>query len=129
MKRENWKQEIARDSMAFGSILFYFIVIIRSIIGKYMPFVYQLLIALAILIVLSFVIKKANHHIARAIPLVIFTSLFYQENLFTVFAALLLVFMLGAAIYIKEKKEAVVKGIVLGLIASLASYYLSGFLS
>ena len=129
MKKENLKQEIASDSMAFGSILFYFIVIIRSVIGKYMPFVYQLLIALAILIVLSFVIKKANHHIARAIPLVIFTSLFYQENLFTVFAALLLVFMLGAAIYIKEKKEAVVKGIVLGLIASLASYYLSGFLS
>jgi len=128
MKKENWKQEIARDSMAFGSILFYFIVIIRSVIGKYMPFVYQLLIALAILIVLSFVIKKANHHIARAIPLVVFTSLFYQENLFTVFAALLLVFMLGAAIYIKEKKEAVVKGIILGLIAALASYYLSGFL-
>lgn len=128
MKRENWKQEIARDAMAFGSILFYFIVIIRSVIGKYMPFVYQLLIALAILIALSFVIKKANHHIARAIPLVVFTSLFYQENLFTVFAALLLVFMLGATIYIKEKKEAVVKGIILGLFAALASYYLSGFL-
>ena len=128
MKKENWKQELARDSMAFGSILFYFIVIIRAIVGKFMPFVYELLIALAILIVLSFVIKKANHHIARAIPLVVFTSLFYQENLFTVFAVLLLVFMFGAAIYIKEKKEAVVKGIILGLIASLASYYLSGIL-
>ena len=127
MKKENWKQELARDSMAFVSILFYFIVIIRAIVGKFMPFVYQLLIALAILIILSFIIKKANRHIAMAFILVVFTSLFYQDNLFTVFAVLLWIFMIGAAFYIKEKKEAVGKGIILGLIAALASYYLSGF--
>ena len=100
MKKENWKQELARDSMAFVSILFYFIVIIRAIVGKFMPFVYQLLIALAILIILSFIIKKANRHIAMAFILVVFTSLFYQDNLFTVFAVLLWIFMIGAAFYI-----------------------------
>ena len=48
--KKNWKYEIARDSMAFGSILFYLIVLVRSTIGEYMVFVYQLLIALAFLI-------------------------------------------------------------------------------
>ena len=126
--KKDWKYEIARDAMAIGSILFYIIALARSTIGDYFLFTYQLLIALAILIALSFIIKKANHHIARALVLIVFTSLFYQDNFFTIFVILLWIFMLGAAIYIKEKKEVVGKGIILGLIAALASYYLSGFL-
>ena len=122
---KNWKKEIARDAIAFGSILFYFIVIIRAIIGKHMPFVYQVVAALLILTVLSFIIKNSNQHIARAVPLVIFTSLFYNDNLFTLFAVLLFVVMIISAFYIKEKKEAIVKGISLGLFAALAAYYLS----
>jgi len=123
--KKNWKYEIARDWMAFGSILFYFIVIIRSTIGEYSTFVYQLLIAIIILILSSLIIKNANHHIARAFVLVIFTSLFYKDNVFTFFTALLWIFMIGAAFYIKENKKSVYKGIVLGIVASLISYYLS----
>jgi len=123
--KKNWKYEIARDSMAFGSILFYFIVIIRSTIGEYLTFVYQLLFAIIILIISSLIIKNANHHIARAFVLVIFTSLFYKENLFTIFAALLWIFMIASAFYIKENKKSIYKGIVLGIVASLISYFLS----
>ncbi len=125
---KDWKHEIARDSMAFGSILFFLIVIIRAIIGKYMPFVYQLLIAIGILIILGFIIKNTNQHIARAFVLVVFTSLFYQDNLFTVFAVLLWIFMLLAAFYIKVKKEAIFKGVILGVFAALVSYYVSSLL-
>lgn len=125
---KDWKHEIARDSVAFGSILFFLIVIIRAIIGKYMPFVYQLLIALGILIILGFIIKNTNQHIARAFVLVVFTSLFYKETLFTVFAVLLWVFMLLAAFYIKVKKEAIAKGVILGVFAALVSYYASSLL-
>ena len=123
--KKNWKYEIARDTMAFGSILFYLIVIARATIGKYMPFVYQLLIALAILAISSFIIKSTNHHIARAFVLVVFTSLFYKDNLFTFFAALLWIFIIGAAFYIKVNKKSIAKGIILGVIAALISYYLS----
>ena len=90
-----------------------------------LPFVYQVVAALLILTVLSLIIKDANLHIARAVPLVIFTSLFYNDNLFTLFAVLLFVVMIISAFYIKEKKEAIVKGISLGLIAALVAYYLS----
>tara|TARA_Y100000031_G_scaffold39651_1_gene44632 strand:+ start:296 stop:679 length:384 start_codon:yes stop_codon:yes gene_type:complete len=123
--KENWKYEIARDSMAFGSILFYLIVIIRSLIGEYMIFVYQLLIAIIILIISSFIIKNANHHLARAFVLVIFSSLFYKDYLFTVFAVLVWFFMIGSAFYIKLNKKSIFKGIVLGVIAALLSYFLS----
>ncbi|HJN56760.1 MAG: hypothetical protein QF436_03615 [Candidatus Woesearchaeota archaeon] len=126
--KKNWKNEIARDSLAFGSILFYLIVIIRAIIGEYMPFVYQLLIALIILFLLSSIVKNTNQHIARAFILVVFTSLFYKDNLYTLFAALLWVFMIFSAVYIKIKKESIKKGIILGIFAMLISYYLSSFL-
>jgi len=123
--KKDWKYEIARDSMAFGSIIFYFIAIIRATIGEFMSFLYQLLIAIAILIISSFIIKNANHHIARAFVLVVFSSLFYKDNLFTFFVALLWIFVVGSAFYIKESKKSIYKGIVLGIVAVLVSYYLS----
>ena len=123
--KKNWKYEIARDLMAFGSIIFYLLVLVRSTIGEYMIFVYQLLIALAIMILSSLVVKNANNYLARALVLVVFTSLFYKDVPFTIFASLLWVFMIGAAFYIKETKESVTKGIVLGIIAAIISYYLS----
>ena len=126
--KKDWKYEIARDSMAFGSILFYLIVLVRSLIGEYLVFVYQLLIALAILILSSFIIKDTNHHLARALVVVVFTSLFYKEAFFTFFAALVWVFIVGSAFYIKEKKESIIKGIILGIIAVLAGYWLSSLL-
>lgn len=99
--------------------------IVRSTIGEYLIFVYQLLIAISILIILSLVVKNANHHLARAFVLVVFTSLFYKDASFTVFAALVWVFMIGSAFYIKESKKSIYKGIILGVIAALVGYYLS----
>ena len=123
--KKDWKYELARDSMAFGSILFYLIVLVRSLIGEYLVFVYQLLIALAILILSSFIIKDTNHHLARAFVVVVFTSIFYKDTFFTIFAFLLWFFMIGSAFYIKEKKESIIKGTILGIIATVISYYLS----
>jgi len=123
--KKDWKYEIARDSMAFGSILFYLIVIVRSIIGEYLTYVYQMVIAIIILILSSFIIKNANHHLARAFVIMAFTSLFYKDNLFTFFAVLLWIFMIGSAFYIKINKKSIYKGIVLGFIATIISYYLS----
>lgn len=123
--KKNWKYEIARDSMAFGSIIFYLTAIIRATIGELMSFLYQLLIAIAILIISSFIIKNASHHIARAFVLVVFASLFYKDYLFTFFVALLWIFIVGSAFYIKESKKSIYKGIVLGIVAVLVSYFLS----
>ena len=111
--------------MAFGSILFYLIVIVRSLIGEYLVFVYQLLIALAILILSSFIIKDTNHHLARAFVVVVFTSIFYKDTFFTIFAFLLFIIMIGSAFYMKLNKKSIYKGTILGIIATVISYYLS----
>jgi hypothetical protein len=94
-------------------------------IGQYMIFVYQLLIAAIILYLISIFFKDSNSHIARALIIVLFTSIFYKELLFTVFAFLLWIIMIYAAYFIKIDKNEITKGLVFGIIAATLSYYLS----
>lgn len=122
---KNWKKEIARDLLALGGIPFYFIVVIRAIIGKYTPFVYQLVITLVVLVILSLIFKNSNQHIARGLILVFFTSLFYKDMLFTIFASLLWLFMILSLFYLKVKIKEIVKGVSFGVISTTMGYYLT----
>lgn len=128
MMPKNWKKEVARDCIALGSIPFYFIVIIRAIIGQYVIFVYQLLIALVVLYVLSFIIKKSDVYSARTFVLWAFTSLFYKHNLYTIFAFVLWVLVVISSNYLKVKKNVIIKGVVLGIISAGIAYYLAPFI-
>ena len=121
-------KEIARDLLALGSIPFYLLVVIRAIIGKYNIFVYQMLIAALAIFILYFLVKDSNLHIARSLVTVIFTSLFYNEMLYTVFASLIWILLVVAAYYIKRNSWHVSKGIIIGIISSLAGYYSTLFL-
>ena len=126
--KKDWKKEVARDMIAFGSIPFYIIIIIRAIIGKYQPFINQLVIAIIFVLLLSLIIKQTDHYLARGLILVVFTSLFYKEWLFTSFAILLFLGMIVSTYYRKQKIKIIVNGCILGAIASLGSYYLSPLL-
>ena len=125
---KNWKKEVARDCIALGSIPFYFIVIIRAIVGQYAIFVYQLLIALAILIILSLIVKKPDMYTARCFILWFFTSLFYRHTLYTAFAFLLWIFVVISSHYLKVKRNVIIKGIILGIVSSGVAYYLAPFI-
>jgi len=122
-----WKKEIARDSLALGSILFYAIVIIRAIVGEYLPFVYQLVIAIIVLFLLSRVIK-GDQYLARGIILFVFTSLFYNDKMFTIFAFTLLVILIVSLNYLKVKRNVILNGLLLGIISTVIGYYLSPLL-
>ena len=122
MNWENWKKEFARDTLALGSIPMFIIVLIRSSLGQYFSFVYQILLAGAILFVLSLFIKS-QLHIARATILFIFTSLFYYQKIYTIFALLLIILILISLFYLKYEKKKIFLGILFGLISSGISYY------
>jgi hypothetical protein len=115
------KKEVFRDVLALGSIIFYFIVLVRALIGDYLPFVYQLVIAFVLLIVLSYFVKGSNNHLARMLVLVIFTSLFYNQIVFTVFVSFVFVLAIVSSYYLKKD---ILKGLVLGIVSSLVSYFL-----
>ncbi|MBS3105083.1 hypothetical protein J4234_02405 [Candidatus Woesearchaeota archaeon] len=123
-----WLKEIARDLLALGSIPFYFLVAVRAVIGKYNVFVYQMIIAAIAIFILYFIIKNSNLHVARSFAALVFTSLFYKEIFFTVFASLVWVLLLSAAYYIKRKISSVFKGVVIGVVSSLIGYYVASYL-
>ena len=122
MKR-SWLKEIARDLFAFGSIPFYFLVIIRAIIGKYNVFVYQMAIGAIAVFILYFLIKDSSMHTARLLVIVVFTSLFYKAVPYAIFAALIWVLLLVSVYYIKRKIGYVIRGLIIGAVSSLAGYY------
>ncbi len=123
----NWKKEITRDTVALGSIPFYFVILVRAVIGKYAPFVYQLLIALIILFISAKIIGS-NQHIARGLIIVVFSSLFYKDILFTVFASVLLAMVILSLLYLKVEGKEVAKGALLGAISVTISFYLTPLL-
>ena len=123
-----WLKEFARDLVALGSIPFYLLVVARSIIGNYYSFVYQMIIAAIAVFVLYFLIKDSSLHIARSLVIVVFTSLFYKEAIFTAFAALVWVLLVIADYYIKRKIGYVIRGIIIGILSSLIGYYGASFL-
>ncbi len=125
MRSKNWKNTLARDTMVLGGLPFYFIVAVRAVIGQFAPFVTQLVIALIVILILSRMIKNSDQYIARALVLVVFTSIFYKDSFFTVFASLLWLMMIISALYLKVKSSEISKGIFIGIIAAIISHYLT----
>lgn len=122
-KLKSFIDEIARDSLALGSIPMFIIVAARSTVGSHYTFLYQILLAGLILFILSFFLKSQNH-LARSILLYIFTILFYNDLKFTLFASFLLILILGSVAYLKYPKKQIIFGIINGLISSGISYYI-----
>jgi hypothetical protein len=120
---KKWLKEIARDLIALGSIPFYFLVIIRAIIGEYGLFVSQMVIAAIVILILYFVIKDSSMHVARSVPIIFFTSIFYKDTIYTIFAGLVWTLLLISAYYAKGNIGFVVRGLIIGAISSLAGYY------
>ena len=119
------KKEVARDLIAFGSIPFYIIIIIRGLISEHQVFVNQLIISLLLVFLLSLFIKKVDYYLTRGLILVIFTSLFYNIILFTVFAILIFLGMIVSSYYRETKINVIINGFIFGLVISFVSYYLS----
>ncbi len=122
------KNEIARDLLALGGLPFYFLVIARTTVGSYPVFLSRILIALVVIFILSRVVKSANLHIARALILVVFTSMFYEALPFTVFAFIVWGAMVYSLTYLKVSWRQIALGIAFGIISSVLAYLLTLFI-
>jgi len=122
---ESWKKEFARDMRAMGSLPFYVIVFIRTLIGNYPPIIYQLIIAFFVLGLSAMVLKPVDKYVGRGLILFVFISLFYKEPMFTVFTAFLWVGLLISQQYLKVKVEEILKGAICGGISVGISAYIT----
>lgn len=121
----NAKEEIARDLIALGGLPFYSLVLVRAAIGDYLSFLIQVAAALPVLYLISSIVRGANLHIARALILVVFTSIFYDALPFTLFSFLVWGVMIYSLIYLKSGPREILKGIALGIVSVAISYALT----
>lgn len=121
----NVKEEVARDIVALGGLPFYLLVLVRAAIGEYASFLVQVAAALPVLYLLARFVKGSNLHIARALILVVFTSLFYKALPFTIFSSLAWFGMIYSLSYLKTGAREIFKGTALGIVSVIISYALT----
>lgn len=120
--QKRWVGELARDLIAFGSVPFLVITIARVSTGKaYYPM--QFIIGAIVFFILRAVFK-ADLRAGVGIILVIFTSIFYGELLFVIFALIIYAGLVISLLYLKREIKEIAKGVLLGGISSAISYYL-----
>ncbi len=121
------KKEIARDILALGSWVFYLLVIARAAIKPYRPFLDQLIIAGFVIFLIELISKEgADDYISKGVVLVVFTSIFYESDLYTGFASLVGIGLLLSSWYLKKDLKRILYGILIGVIATGIGYYVSG---
>ena len=108
--------------MLLEAFLFYLIVIIRAVIGKFSPFVNQLVIALGVLILLSLVVRQADQHIARGFILFAFISAYYKSTTFTIFSLILWSCMIYSSRILKRNPKRIFRGVILGVVTAAIAY-------
>ena len=121
----NWKKEVARDLLALGGIPFFILVMARSLIGDYFLFTYQLLISILLFFLIERLFKEFNQHLSRVIVLIVFTIIFYNQLIYSVFAILIGIFVLISLFYLKKTKKEIIFGLLIGGLVSFISYFLA----
>ena len=120
------KKEIARDVLALGSWVFYLIVIARALIKPYRPFADQIIIAAIVLILIGLVYKNWDGYVARALVLVVFTTIFYQSMIYGIFVSLVGMVLIYSSWYVGNTSKKIFYGLVVGVISIVVGYYGAG---
>ncbi|MDO8548861.1 MAG: hypothetical protein Q7S39_01745 [Ignavibacteria bacterium] len=122
MISKTWRKEIARDIISLGSIVFYFLVIGRALVGPFWVFLTFLCSAALVLLLIYFLHKEFESYLARGIILAIGTSYFYGDFIFTLFAAAVYILMVVSSFFLWNSVLKIIKGIIFGLISTGAGY-------
>jgi|SRR3989338_48817 len=130
MKKEpeinrTWFDELLRDIIAFGSLPFFLIVVIRTLINnKITTVTYQLGLSLILICIFYLIFWKWKFeiHAALSLPLVIFVSLYYQDLKFTIFVLVIFILLLASLLYLKYDWKKVSLGLIMGGMVSWISW-------
>jgi len=121
--QKKWVDELARDLIAFGGMPFLIITIARVTTTGKEYYLMQFILGAVIFFILRAVFK-ADSRAGVGVILVIFTSIFYKQLIFVFFAAIIYVGLVVSLFYLKRKIKDIAKGVLLGGISSVVSYYL-----
>ncbi|MEN7981848.1 MAG: hypothetical protein ABFQ65_00175 [Nanoarchaeota archaeon] len=120
-------RETARDLIALGGLPFFILVIARVWLISKQYYQFQFIFGGIIFLILMFIFRGELHAGLGLIALV-FTTIYYNDLKFGIFASGVYCLLLFSLIYLKEDKRKIFKGILFGGISTLVSYYLVKYL-
>lgn len=134
MKKE-WLNNISRDVLALGSVVFYILVVGRALIQPYTLFLIELSTAALVLFLLHLFSKKYDSYSARALILTVTTSIFYESVVFALFVSAVFVLVVLSSFNIGDSSERtflkakIIRGVLYGIISLIPALGLSFYLS
>ncbi len=118
--KNKWLAELARDLIALGGIPFLILTIARvSVSPAYYPL--QFIISAALFFILRQILR-ATLHAGIGLILLVFTCLYYNHLLFTIFALIVYVGLIISLFYLKNDIKEILKGILLGAVSAGIGY-------
>lgn len=128
MGKEDWKSESVRDVVSLGSIPFFFLVLVRLWLLDNPAFLAQFVLSGVLFGLFAYFfggeIKAGLAFIAS-----LFTAMYYADLRYSVFIAIVYIFILYGLFYLGREKKAIFFGFVFALISSYVGNILSGFFS
>lgn len=122
---KNWVKETARDLIALGSIPFFLLVLIRLWLLNRPAYFNQFLVSGILFLVLFFIFRfRINLYSGLGLVALIFTSLYYLDMRFTVFASVIYVLVVASLFYLKYGTRKIIFGIIAGGVSSLVGYWI-----
>ena len=115
MKKEesNWMKIIARDLIAIGGIPFFILVLVRVYLLNNPDYFLQFVVA-GIIFIALFLLLKQNIYAGLGLIVLTFTSLYYEDFIFSAFGTGAYVLLLVSLIYLKEDLWKIILGVILG---------------
>lgn len=113
--------------MALGSVVFYVLVLGRSLVGPYWDLVVPLGVAGALMLVGLPVLRSVDLYPTRGVLVGVLVTRHYDDVVFGVFSAVALVLLVASAIDLGRSPRTVWLGLALGVVASAPAFALAGW--
>ena len=120
----SWIKTAARDIVAIGGIPFFILVLARVHMLNNPEYFSQFLISGGVFL-LAFLLFKQNIYSGLGLITLVFTSMYYNDVIFTIFGVIAYILLLAGLFYLKEDWKKVVSGVLIGVIGIGASFVFS----
>jgi len=121
---DSWVKTGARDLVAIGGIPFFLLVLAR-VYMLHKPEYFSQFVISGVVFLLIFILLRQNIYSGLGLITLIFTSLYYNDFIFTIFGAIAYVLLIGGLFYLKEDLKKIILGILVGFVGIGASYLIS----
>lgn len=122
---KKWIKQAERDVLALGSVVFYFLVIGRALVGPFWDLFTPLIIVAVILVTVNQFYKDIDLYLTRAMVVGSMTTQHYSDVIFGLFALVLLAVMVFASYNQGNSRPKIIRGLMLGLVLSTIFYPLA----